>query len=236
MEGANKIEERALGLLSAHEVIVPGHFVGTKGGHMDAYVQKDKTIADAYLLREVTELMAWKAFNNYDPGDIDTLVGIAPCSSQLATRMAEHLGEKWKMAPDVAFAEKVPSLGTFMNGSREVPVIEEKLQFKRGFGKRLIGKRVLLIEDVLNTAGSLVDLRDLTSSIEGIDIKGAIVEFNRSPSKNTSESLGMPLHALVSQEMLNHQPDDCPMCRQGIPVNTNLGHGGKFLEEQAQKQ
>lgn len=225
------IETRALHLLEIREVIVPGHFVGTKGGHMDAYVQKDKTIADAELLKGVTGLMSEMVVEEYKPEEIDTLVGIAPCSSQLATRMAEHLGDMWRVAPEVAFAEKVPRLST----REDTPTIEESLEFKRGFSERLIGKRVLLVEDVLNTAGSLIDLRNLAAEVNDIDIKGAVVEFNRSPSKNTSESLGMPLLALISQEMVNHSPDDCPMCRQGIPVNTDLGHGAKFLKEQAKK-
>jgi orotate phosphoribosyltransferase len=226
------IENRAEDLLEEFNVVVPGHFVGTKGGHLDTYVQKDVTIADPWLLKEITGLMAEKVASGYEQGDIDALVGIAPCSSQLATRTAEHLGDMWGKAPEIAFAEKTPWLST----REDTSTIDETLEFKRGFAAKLVGKKVLLVEDILNTAGSLIDLRNLVSSIDDIEIKGAVVEFNRSPSRNTSESLGMSLLSLVSREMANHELDDCPMCEQGIPVRTDLGHGARFLEEQAKRR
>lgn len=90
----------AISVLEDADVIAYGHFVYKSGLHGDAYVQKDKTIADPRLLKLVTKLMAEDLAEQFESDEIDALVGIAPCSSVLASRTAEHLGELLGKTPN----------------------------------------------------------------------------------------------------------------------------------------
>jgi len=42
--------------------------------------------------------------------------------------------------------------------------------------------------------------------------------------------MGVPFSALGNFEIPSYEEKDCLLCREGVPVNTKLGHGKKFLE------
>lgn len=227
----NTTQHLAEGILQEADVIRYGHFIGASGLHLDTYVQKDRTITDPTVLQPITNLMAKVVTDALGDERIDALVGIAPCSSQLATGIAQGLGALyWESTPQVFFAEKVP----FLDESGDKPKIGNEIIFKRGFDKQLEGKSVLLVEDVLTTASSLKQLLAAVQTLQNVHIAGAVAEFNRSPAKNTAESIGVPILAsLINKEMPSYTKPECPCCTAGIPINTELGHGAKYLAELA---
>lgn len=222
-------EAEAIRLLDEAQVVARGHFVYKSGLHGNAYVQKDKTISDPALQARITELMAGDIAGTFESDEVDSLVGIAPCSSMLASRIAEHLGTIWGKTPSLVFAEKVTDM---RHNVVEGYVLHEEFQLKRGFDQEIKNKKVLLIEDVVTTGGSLVQVRDLVNKVEGVEIVGAAAEWSRSPEEVTAKSLGLNIWLpLVSKALATYQKGSCPMDAdlEQFPIRTDLGHGAAYL-------
>lgn len=80
------------------------------------------------------------------------------------------------------------------------------------------GKDVFITEDILSTGGSVEKVVKLVESLGGrvIKILGLV---NRG-------GVQLPnLDTVASLRVQTWAPDGCPLCRQGVPINTDLGHG-----------
>ena len=76
------------------------------------------------------------------------------------------------------------------------------------------GARVLLAEDVVTTGGSVMELVPLVESA-GAEVAGIVSVVDRSRG---SFNPGVPFFALTSLEFETHEPGDCPLCAQGMPI------------------
>ena len=85
--------------------------------------------------------------------------------------------------------------------------------FRRGFTVDRSDK-VLVVEDVITTGGSgkevIEAVKDLGATIVGV---GCIAD--RSGGK---VDMGVPLKALITMEIQSFMPEECPLCKQGIPA------------------
>lgn len=76
------------------------------------------------------------------------------------------------------------------------------------------GQRVLVVEDVITTGGSSQEVVDLAQEMGGQVIGvGAIVDRS-----NGTAPISVPYRALLSRAMNNYKPEECPLCKQGIPI------------------
>jgi len=41
---------------------------------------------------------------------------------------------------------------------------------------------------------------------------------------------------LAELEVTSYSAKECPLCKRKVPINTTVGHGKEFLEEQRQKR
>lgn len=106
----------------------------------------------------------------------------------------------------------------------------EKLQiFTRGYENVVKGRKVLVIEDLTTTGGSV---RKVVESVRaaGGNVVEACVMVNRDTKLVTSESIGAPFSSLGVLEVPSYDASECPLCKKGVPVNTKIGHGKKFVE------
>jgi orotate phosphoribosyltransferase len=87
------------------------------------------------------------------------------------------------------------------------------LSLRRGFALEP-GEKVLVVEDVVTTGGSTRETMDVARAA-GAVVVGACAIVDRSGGK---QGLDVPFHALLPMAVTTHQPDDCPLCQQGIPV------------------
>ena len=76
------------------------------------------------------------------------------------------------------------------------------------------GSRALVVEDVVTTGGSVQEVIDFLRK-SGVEIVGVGSVVDRS---NGAVDFGVPFHALVSMEVLSWAADECPLCRQGVPI------------------
>ena len=73
------------------------------------------------------------------------------------------------------------------------------------------GERVLVIEDVTTTGGSVREVMQVAQERQG-QVVGVGAILNRSPGQI---DLGVPLHTLALLQLQNYQPEVCPLCQQG---------------------
>jgi orotate phosphoribosyltransferase len=88
-----------------------------------------------------------------------------------------------------------------------------KMLLRRGFTVQP-GEAVVVVEDVITTGGST---RDVIEALQGAGARvlaaGSIIDR----SGGTSD-VGVPRVALATMQVAAHRPEECPLCREGIPV------------------
>ena len=88
-----------------------------------------------------------------------------------------------------------------------------KMLLRRGFTVQP-GETAVVVEDVITTGGSTVEVVEALRSA-GARVLGAGSIIDRSGGK---ADVGVPRVALATQQVAAPPPEDCPLCRQGLPV------------------
>jgi orotate phosphoribosyltransferase len=94
-----------------------------------------------------------------------------------------------------------------------------KRSFRRGFNIEA-GERVLLVDDILTTGSSVRQVIDAVSELQG-NIIGIGVLVDRSEK---DPGFGYPLFSCLKVPTIAYKPEECPQCRQGIPLERLGGH------------
>jgi len=86
------------------------------------------------------------------------------------------------------------------------------MQLRRGFVIEK-GEHILVCEDVITTGGSVREVLDIVVAAGGV-VAGVASVVDRSGG-----SVKLPdFFPLLRLEVVAYRPDECPLCRQGIPV------------------
>jgi orotate phosphoribosyltransferase len=88
-----------------------------------------------------------------------------------------------------------------------------KMVLRRGFSVRP-GETAVVIEDVVTTGGSTRELIQVLQAA-GAQVIGAGSIIDRSGGK---VDLGVPRVALTTLTVNSWDPAECPLCKQGLPV------------------
>jgi len=188
------------------------HFVYTKGGHGKAYVNKDDIYVDPDQLSLLCKEIAFQA---RDWG-VNVVCGPTVGGVLVANRVTEWLRQ---------FTGDNSIIATFADESSGERIL------KRGYPKKIVGKRVLVVEDVINTGGSVAATVKAVQAAGG-EVVSCFALCNRSADKKiAAELVSIPLDALLVVDMDNYSAAECPYCQEGKPVNLELGHGLKFIKE-----
>jgi orotate phosphoribosyltransferase len=107
---------------------------------------------------------------------------------------------------EVARAKAVPFLFTERDAAT-------KMTLRRGFSVRP-GQTAVVIEDVVTTGGSTREVIQLLEAL-GAKVAAAGSIIDRSGG---SVDLGVPRVALSTLQVQTWDPENCPLCKQGIPV------------------
>ena len=103
----------------------------------------------------------------------------------------------------------------------------------RGFGEMIRENNVLVVDDVLNTGGSLKTVVDLARQAGG-NVLAAAAIFNR--GNVTAEMIGVPLLvSLTLSDMPTYDEGNCSLCAKGVPINQKFGHYEEFVKRQAKQ-
>ena len=201
-------------LKKADAVITDSHIVGTSGKHMSVYINKDALYPHTEMASEVGLMMAEK-FKN---AGVEAVVGPMLGGIILSQWTAYHL--------------------TRLTGKEVLSVYTEKdadgnqIFSRRRYDRHVKGKRTLVVEDVTNTGGSAKKVVETVKTVGGI-VVALCVMVNRDPKNITSETMGAPFEPLGVLPAEAFEEAECPLCKKGVPINTEVGHGKAFLEKKS---
>ncbi len=200
-------------------IVTNSHFVYTSGRHSSIYINKDALYAHTGIISALCQKMAAP----YQPDEIDVVVGPVLGGIILAQWVTHFLNQRRSAGETLAvFAEK----GT--DG------LEKNFFFGRGYEKLIPGKRILVVEDLLTTGGSVRQVVETIRNYGGT-VVGVSALCNRGNVQ--PEAVGnVPIQTLVTLSLETYTEDECPFCQQNIPVNTALGKGKAFLAKKAAAQ
>lgn len=83
--------------------------------------------------------------------------------------------------------------------------------------------KVLVVDDVMTTGGSVRETMEAVRR-SGAAVSGVAVFIDRSSSP---PELGAPFYSVFRQEVVTFPPDDCPLCRSGLPLQKPGSSPGK---------
>lgn len=196
-------------------VITDSHLVYTSGKHGSVYVNKDALYPHTEQTSQVGKLFAEK----YKDMDIEVVAAPALGGIILSQWTAYYLSQlKGKEVLGV-YTEKTP---------------EKDQIFTRGYDKLVKGKNVLVIEDLTTTGGSVKKVVETVKKVGG-NVVAVCVMVNRDPENVTSETIGAPFDSLGILKAKAVDEADCELCKKNVPINTDVGHGRKYLEEKNKK-
>ena len=192
-------------------VLTDDHFVYTSGKHGSVYINKDAVYPHTQETSRIGQMFAEK----FKDMDIDVVAAPALGGIILSQWAAYHLSKLKNKEILGVYTEKTP---------------EKNQIFTRGYDKLINGKNVLVIEDLTTTGGSVKKVVDSVKAAGG-NVVAVCVMVNRDPKNVTSSTVGAPFSSLG--ELLADAVDEgaCELCQKGVPVNTTVGHGKKFMEE-----
>ena len=191
-------------------IITDSHIVYTSGKHGSVYVNKDALYPYTALSSEVGEMFAQK---NKDL-DIDTVVAPALGGIILSQWTAYHLSKLKGKEIYGVYTEKDSNKNQI---------------FTRGYDRFITGKRVLVIEDLTNTGGSVLKVVSSVRNAGGT-VAAVCVMVNRSPDVVNESMMGAPFSSLGILRAEAFEESVCPLCASGVPINTTVGHGKKYIE------
>jgi orotate phosphoribosyltransferase len=172
-----------------------GHFVLTSGRHSAVYLEKFRLLErPRETERLCAAIAAWARTL-----DVATVAGPTTGGVILAYEIARQLGAR------AVYAERRND-----GAGREL---------RRGFALAP-GERVLVVDDVLTTGGSLQETIAAISAAGG-SVVGAAVLVDRSGGARSD----VPVHALWRVDIATYAPSECPQCAAGMAA-THPGTGG----------
>ncbi len=196
-------------------IITNDHFVYTSGKHGSVYVRKDMLYPHTKEVSKVGRLFAKKFIKSH----IDVVVGPALGGIILSQWTAYHLSSITGKNVLSVFTEKVSQPEQLFNKNQE---------FKRGYDSLVKQKKILIVEDLTTTGGSIKRVIAAVKKAGGT-IVAACVMINRNPKHVNTSTLGVPFDQLGILEAEAFDQHDCPYCKTNRPINITVGHGKEFL-------
>jgi orotate phosphoribosyltransferase len=100
---------------------------------------------------------------------------------------------------------------------------------RAGFVDHIRGKRVLVVEDLLTTGGSVAKVcRQVEAN--GGEVVGVSVVVNRGGV--TAEDLDVSrLESLANASFEAVDAEQCQLCEQAAPIVEDIGHGAEYKQE-----
>lgn len=168
--------------------LLSGHFLLSSGLHSPSYLEKFLVLQHPQYVQPLCEEIA----SRFKDAVIDVVLGPTTGGVLLAYEVAKQLGTRG------IFAERDKS------GERVL---------RRGFAIQP-HERVLVVDDILTTGGSLVE------TLKVVDAAGATLAGIAVLADRSSKSFSSPYsyEALLRLEVEQYQPETCPLCRDGVPL------------------
>ena len=186
-----------LKLLKESGAMLEGHFLLTSGRHSNIYIEKFRLLENPKSLEKVCNAMASVVLEE----KIDLVLGAAVGGILIAGGVGRKLNSRH------IFSERI-------NG---------KMELRRGFSINK-GDRIVIVEDIITTGGSVFELIDLANTYDA-EITHVVNLVDRSPK---GINFGIPATALLHLPSNSYDPKKCPQCMHGLSL-TERGRTGKKI-------
>ena len=184
-----------LDYLKDTKALLTGHFLLTSGRHSDMYIEKFRVLENPDSLNHVCHAMA----EIVKKDKIDLVIGAAIGGILVSGGVGRYLKKKH------IFTERV----------------KEKMELRRGFSIKS-KERVVIVEDIVTTGGSVFELVELVETYDA-EIIHIINLVDRSQIKL---DFGYPTTSLLKMPGQDWAPSECPLCKDGKPLKQR-GRTGK---------
>jgi orotate phosphoribosyltransferase len=191
-------KESLIEVFKSYNAILEGHFLLSSGLHSDKYIQCALVLQYPDLAEKIAMLIFEEIRKNSDLWqDVDVVVSPAlggVIIGQELARVIKTFSQK-----------KVRAIFTERDN-------EGKMTLRRGFEVKNTDN-VIVVEDVVTTGKST---REVIEVVENTNAKILAIcsIFNRAKEIN----FVFPYFYIEKIEVNNYEPQNCPLCKQGIPI------------------
>lgn len=177
--------ERVLEIFRQAGVLLEGHFRLTSGRHSNRYLQCAKIFRNSKYSEEICAALA----EQFRSDDIQLVIGPAMGAVQMAYEVSRQL------EVENFFTERDES---------------GKMALRRGFAVQP-GQRVLVVEDVCTTGGSIREVMEIVRAQGGV-VAGVGSVVDRT---NGRIDFGVPFRSVIALDVESWEPENCPLCKEG---------------------
>ena len=174
-----------------------GHFLLTSGKHSNRYIEKIKL--EQYP--NYVKILLAELRKKVEEFDFDCVVSPALGAIVLGYELARNMQKQF----------------VFTQRKNEIMTIRSGFDLNKG-------TKVLIVEDIVTTGGSVKEVIDCLEQRE-VQIMGIGVIVDRS---NGKVKFDYPLKSLLNMEIDTYNPAECPMCKKGEEL-FKPGASGKKL-------
>jgi orotate phosphoribosyltransferase len=183
-----------------------GHFALKSGRHGDRYLEKFQVLQFPGAVSELCAHIAARVRSESGAAAVDVVAGPTTGGIVLAFETARQLGVRGIFAEEVGGADGV-----------------RRRAFRRGFEIRR-GERVLLVDDILTTGGSLLAMLPPVEEAGGeVALAAVLVDRSGGTDELSSPATGRryPVFALWTLDLPTWAPGpECPGCTARVPLVT----------------
>ncbi|MDD3839339.1 MAG: orotate phosphoribosyltransferase [Clostridia bacterium] len=181
------MDQKVMEVFEDAGVLQKGHFLLSSGKHSDTYLQ----CARLFEYHRHSEFVSKRIADYFKDKDVDLVIGPAVGGILLSYEVARVLDKK------NIFAEKQ----------------DGKMMLRRGF-KITPGQKVLVVEDVVTTGGSVKRVIELVKECKG-QVVGVGVVVDRSKGR---VDFGTDFYSVAQMDVISYPQDECPICKQGVSL------------------
>jgi orotate phosphoribosyltransferase len=183
----NLPKDQVLDIFRETKALLEGHFLLTSGLHSPQYFQCARVLQYPKYLH----LFAGEIAKHFEYADVEVVISPAIGGIVVGTEVGRMLRART------------------MFGERK----DGKMELRRGF-ELIPGERVLVVEDVVTTGGSVFEVAELVkrgdAKLAGV---GYIVDRSNGRIKFDAKHF-----SVLQLDVITYKPDECPLCKEGLPV------------------
>jgi orotate phosphoribosyltransferase len=183
----NLPKDQVLDIFRETKALLEGHFLLTSGLHSPQYFQCARVLQYPKYLH----LFAGEIAKHFEYADVEVVISPAIGGIVVGTEVGRMMRVRT------------------MFGERK----DTKMELRRGF-ELLPGERVLVVEDVVTTGGSVFEVAELVkksnATLAGV---GYIVDRSNGRIKFDAKHF-----SVLQMDIVTYKPEECPLCKEGIPV------------------
>ena len=178
------------------------HFVLRSGRHTSEYVAKTLVTTEPTFTEGLGDIIG----HHFSRFQVDLVL----TTDYGADLLSHCVAQAHPSRPRFIFATKMRT----DDKQTEVVLTPEYRAF---FGE---GGRVLVVEDIITTGGTVKRLIKLVE-----EMGGQVVGIGAIWRRSNRVKFKYPLFTVVTQDFPTHSPEECPLCRKGVPINLDLRTG-----------